>query len=284
MKLNQGSSIGDAEVVKEAAVENDSLIDKVLASFRDDGGIGSVAVYHEDSKVKQLMRSLPFLSPSGINIVLQRMIAEFPRSKLTDGMTGLYLSVLVQKSYAKGNNDFTLNTQDIPIDNLLNYVRGTHKNNIRAAVFGNVGDGFGGSSNYLHCALNGNAGDYFGGFSKHLKCNIRGDADEDFGYCAYYLDCAITGDVGADFLSDAKSGRIILDGRLKKGFMDRVSAVYTEKDEIVLVTPNLKTYRRARGSIAYRKSVGGSLQGRSVVLVDSQGNELERYCDQEGRK
>jgi len=190
------------------------------------------------------------LTPAQIEILLGRIINECPKWKFEDGLTGHYLSYLVQLSYNVGHNDFHLTVGDSKLDDLLIEVGGLEKNRLKATILGHYNSDIGRRAKYLDVVVDGRAG-HIGIDASHSSFNVHGDVSTMCGWASMYCDFVIAGDVD-EIIRDSQHCTYTIEGK----FMG-----LSKTRECTFQTHNPETYEKMKASTKIRP------RGNKVILL-----------------
>ena len=163
----------DVPVEKDEAVEK--AVKQCIKASND--ADASYRYYSGDDMYTLFFKPLdvPVLSPDKINLSLQHLL-RVPHMLSVDVST--YISVLMQKSYDLGNNGFVLHTQNIPLDSLCAYVKGSKKMPLSMAVYGDTGHFMGHASEWCSVKHEGNAQDHYFDDAEHAEISSSGTVGE----------------------------------------------------------------------------------------------------------
>ena len=183
------NSDAEPERLEEIVVKKDKDVEEV------------VRIYHE-SDFKYLrndnwqniretyqQKKIPVLTPTQIDLTLQRIIQETQEEKINSNVTGLYITHLIQESYTAGHNNFTLNTKDTTIDCLAYKLTGTKKQPIDITINGNTGNWCGSNMKQSQVTINGNTEAWCGYNMTQSQVTINGNTGNNC--CNYATDSTI---------------------------------------------------------------------------------------------
>ncbi|HIH24552.1 TPA: hypothetical protein HA251_05960 [Candidatus Woesearchaeota archaeon] len=164
----------DAEREQRVSVPLDESVERALQIYRNVDYEDNKYAMHDYIRSKYQELFLPLLSPAQIDIVLHKIIAQTPKEKLFDGMTGDYFSELVKRSYNEGNNNFVLTTNDTSIDNLPTRISGTKNTPLHILVSGNLGRFAAKKTQYIDLIVRGDIGHFFCCDAEHSVFTLYG--------------------------------------------------------------------------------------------------------------
>jgi len=143
-----------------------------------------------------------YLKPAAIDFVAQSVLKHKHNLPEYQGIEGLFLSALIQNSYAAGNNNFVI-TCDKPIKHIAYLLRGTKEKPITITLKGPMFDEVATWAHYVRVHIEGNAkyslgnwsensifvvdgdvGNTTGKDSKNGVYIIKGNAGDDLGFCS----------------------------------------------------------------------------------------------------
>jgi len=140
-----------AEQEQKIEIELDEKIERMMEQYRP------IKTKEDSDEVIEEVESLDYetLEPTQIDILLQRII-----QKTKNHTTGIFLSQIIQKSYAAGHNNFTLTTKETLIHSLGNGLKGLSENPIQITIQGNASYWCGVGSENCTYNITGNTGDW----------------------------------------------------------------------------------------------------------------------------
>ena len=124
-----------------------------------------------------VLQRVQLLSPDQIDLVLQRLLPFMRTGELHPDSIGTYATALVQKSYHYGNNDFTIHTQNVPLDFMCSNLKGDEKKPLNMILYGDTGDCTGSFSMWCSFKQKGNAGNYYFCWAKNDELFISGGVE-----------------------------------------------------------------------------------------------------------
>lgn len=211
----------DLPCLHSSLMAETSSIEEMIQYFKDD--------------IKEVV-----LSPAEINAFLQKTIFYEDEGWYT-GLTGIFVSVLMQQSYEAGHNKFHLNVELFPqLDNLAVLVQGTKKKPIEISMTGNIGEHFGQGAAYarLQATKNGKIG-FVGCRTQKSTLTLYGDVS-DVGFHSYDSNFIIHGNVKeglfGPLFSGAQKSTCSIDGSFEGNKTKLVAQNCT------FTTPYKKTY------------------------------------------
>lgn len=194
------------ELVTEMDFEQDELIEQILKQYRcikflDDWTttIASISILELD-----------VLTPKQIDVVLQRMIRYEERP--VSGITGLFVSKLVQDSYDRGYNDFVLTTGNLGIDRIGWNLKGSLERKLEIKIKGHVGYGCGYNAECSSVLVEGNAGDICGSNSVSSTIHVRGNTGYSCGSRSESSLFIVEGSVGRECGNESQYSIFLITG------------------------------------------------------------------------
>ena len=155
---------------------------------------------------------LPTLHAQQIDQVLETIIVETPKERTQHWTTGAYVSYLIEKSYAAGNNNFVLHTKDAVIDHIGVDIGGTKTEPLRLTIEGNVGARSLLFATYANITVNGNIGEKSVVDANHTSITANGNVGD---YCFFSVKNttgAFYGTVGVNLAVDAENSDLAIYG------------------------------------------------------------------------
>ena len=211
----------DLPCLHKSLMAETSSIEKMIEYFKDD--------------VRKIV-----LTPAEISAFL---VATIPYEKdgWYTGLTGIFVSVLIQQSYRAGNNQFYLDVEGLPkLDNLAVLIQGTAHKPIEVSVSGNIGGHLGHGATYaLIQAASNYEFDFVGCRSQNSTIVLKGDM-YDVGFHSEDTDFIIHGNVKeglfGPLLYEAQRSTCSIDGSFEG---DKIKM---RAKKCIFRTPNKKTY------------------------------------------
>jgi len=176
-----------AEQEQKIEFELDEKVERVLGHYR-------LEITQGLGRSTQNWSIYETLKPVQIDMLLQRMIKETPKKHLE---LSVFLSKIIQNSYKKGYNNFTLTTKETELKMIGSRLRGMQENPIQITIRGNPGTNLGWKSE--NCEYNIQSAEYScGAESENCTYNIKGNAGYNCGANSANSTYNITGSVGHD--------------------------------------------------------------------------------------
>ena len=217
--FSKSDDLREPDVVKKVEVERDELVDRALKVYE---GIEDKHDFYQNNQQISKLESI-VLNRGQINLFLQKIIKQYPRDRISNKVTGVYLSKLIGDSYSAGHNDFVLNTCNTRIEDLCYNILGTKEKPIQIRIDGDVGTycgrdaqhcffnnkggiGWACGSNARHCTFNNEdgVGDMCGVDAQYCIFNNNGLIGKMCGFNAKQCKFNNEGDVGDMCGSEAK--------------------------------------------------------------------------------
>jgi len=188
--------------LQEVEFGRDKALERILKVYQQ---IDSDDEYKKRQRVlSRLKRKI--LTPSQIDIFLQKIIDKTTFEKINSQLTGEFLSRLIQYSYNKGYNGFVLHAQDTQIPNLGYELKGRDENRLEVCIKGYGGYHCGQQSKQSIFTIEGDVGQNCGDNSEQSTFNIEGDAKRECGYQSKQSTFHIGGNVRGRCGNESKEG------------------------------------------------------------------------------
>jgi len=177
------------EVRQIEVIENDfCTLNNQYAQILDEGSVGEL----------WCKTISDILTPTQINVFLQHTTL-YENNQHYSGITGYFISQLIQNSYNDGYNNFSLNTSELQDISFLGHrIEGTPKKTIELTVIGQTGRGSGWGAKYAAINLIGNTGHTCGKNSENSVFYITGDTERECGKFSINSTFHISGNTGHD--------------------------------------------------------------------------------------
>jgi hypothetical protein len=193
--------------VQKVVPDVDELVERAYGEYLRIPGSGFFYETEELVSRTAIIKDKSALNPSQIELLLERIIEEYPAEIVSYRVTGLFLTALIQNSYTYGHyNNFRLATAGSKIGLIGHRLKGTKKDRIvltiegntghdcgemarysKFNIYGNVDADCGWEAKYSDFDIHGNAGEGCGINAEHSNFNIYGNAAE---YCGSYAECS----------------------------------------------------------------------------------------------
>ena len=236
------NSNAEPERLEEIVVKKDKDVEEVIKIYHESDFKYLRNKNWQDIRETYRQKKTPILTPTQIDLTLQRIIQETTTEQTNHSITGLYITYLIQKSYTAGNNNFTLNTKDTTIYALAHNLTGTKKQPIKLTINGNTNGWCGSDMKYSQLTINGNIGHWCGRNIEHSQLTINGDTGYLCGYRMKQSQLTINGNTGND--------------------------CFQYSTDSTINTNNLETYEKIKKQLA---------KGNKILLYDAQGNIIEQH-------
>ena len=160
----------------DVPIEKDEKVESAVALYAGsyDGALTHKGMMFFDSDSNFEKYRVPermTLTPSQIDLVLQHLL-KGPHMNTCD--LSIYASLLIQRSYDAGYNGFVLHTQDVPLDCLGGWLKGSEEKKVSMIIYGDTGYFTGHHSRWCSVRHEGNAQHYYFEDAKHDEISISG--------------------------------------------------------------------------------------------------------------
>ncbi|MBI4095775.1 MAG: hypothetical protein HY438_02850 [DPANN group archaeon] len=158
------------------------LYEKYLSKYEYDWPIELAG---DKKKIWNYCAGIKFTPTPNLIFEFALRIAEYQNRQGFGWVTGQYISALIIRSHAHGNNNFNLELRhlDTKINYLLGFT-GIEERPLRVSVSGNVGNFCGLDAQTLRLTLRGNAAGQLAMKAKDSRFKIFGETDLGAGWCA----------------------------------------------------------------------------------------------------
>ena len=164
MKLSTApSQIGSIDSAVEVAVERDETVEKSVRLYAASlHKVKNITTYRETfAYYSREGRELAPLAPVQIDLVLQRLLPLVQEDPAHLNEISIYLSWFLDKSCKSGHAEFTLHTQNVPLNFLCAHLKGTQESPVNVAIFGNTGHITGAQAKWCRFEHQGNGGESY---------------------------------------------------------------------------------------------------------------------------
>ena len=255
--LIRGYTIGKLDESKKVSVTGSGLLIHLLQTYQKFLNNNNLPCLHtslmaETYSIEKMIDYFKYdvkgtvLKPPEISAFLQMTIT-YEDHGWYRGLTGIFVSVLMQQSYDAGYNQFYFNIENFPkLDNLAVLVRGKEKKPIEVAISGNIGEHFGHGAAYASLQASSKSNLCFVGCrTQNSTLILRGNV-QDLGFYSNDSNFIVYGDVKKErfgpLLYHAQRSSCLIDGSLEE-------IRKTTADNCTFKTPNKKTYDLLKKSV-----------------------------------
>ncbi len=186
-----------------------------------------------------LLKVQDLLKPKELKTFLQ-MTAAYEDHPAYTWNTGIFISrlILLDLHHSK-RKKFDLHTENLkPINGLPTLLRSKHKSKLKVNIYGNVGDGFGGNSQYTIFDIHGDCGNFSGHKSEHCQYIFRGKVGGDISIGAENCTFTFLGQKkGEVFISESSSNNTYKfdDRDLACSILDEIDSTLST---VIYIRPN----------------------------------------------